>query len=486
MDGSDQLSNGVPQFRETSKDDCGQARIKNHLEIVQAAASPDIVKCFVVPEDIANDTDVSIEVLQRTLKAEERRRGRLPPILNLQLDNCAGSNKNTYLFSYLAWLVERGVFTVVYVSFLPVGHTHYGPDRICSRISNAVRRTNIFSQERFLQLIEGKRKCSFHSNCLPLPSHASFNSLGSHLPRPYVEVIDRVAGFKKLVNPGASASFVGGRCRQFNGMCTLRPATLSKYARFMETTSNLHFRIAKDPKKEVVCVQNKQTIDVADWSPVEYVWCDKGERYSHGSEDFTSWLRELMTAPSVPISTDRREELEKYLAACSWRLDADQLFAFQQQVRHLNVTRAAKPLHWDDEGQLVNERDQNDDELEDDGEDNAPSSIQIRDGNCIIRNQDARQALHNQALVNTIRPDIFIAYKPFYQPHIPMDQRQPIYVGQVMNIHADQKQVQIQCYNTGTRNPLKKVPGKSTKYKTWRAGRCSGCRSTQYLSRFRA
>ena len=96
MDGSDQLSNGVPQFRETSKDDCGQARIKNHLEIVQAAASPDIVKCFVVPEDIANDTDVSIEVLQRTLKAEERRRGRLPPILNLQLDNCAGSNKNTY------------------------------------------------------------------------------------------------------------------------------------------------------------------------------------------------------------------------------------------------------------------------------------------------------------------------------------------------------------------------------------------------------
>ena len=140
MDGTDQLSNGLPQFREISKDDCGQMRIKNHLEIVQIAAAPDIIKCYVVPEDIKNDSNVSVEVLQRTLKAEEARRGKLPPIFNLQVDNCRGANKNTYLFGYLAWLVERGVFDVIYISFLPVGHTHNGPDRIASRISNAVRR----------------------------------------------------------------------------------------------------------------------------------------------------------------------------------------------------------------------------------------------------------------------------------------------------------------------------------------------------------
>ncbi len=156
MDGSDQLSNGVPQFREISKDDCGQSRIKNHLATVQIAGSPDIVKCYVVPEDIAPDSNVSVEVLQRTLKAEEKRRQRLPDILHLQLDNCAGSNKNTYLFAYLAWLVERGVFKAVYVSFLPVGHTHNGPDRISSRISNAVRRTNIYTYKRFFELIAGQ------------------------------------------------------------------------------------------------------------------------------------------------------------------------------------------------------------------------------------------------------------------------------------------------------------------------------------------
>ena len=120
MDGTDQLSNGIPQFRESSKDDTGQMRIKNHLEVVQIAGAPDIIKCYVVPEDVANDSNVSVEVLQRTLKAEERRRGDLPPLLNVQLDNCRGANKNTYLFAYLAWLIEREVFSVVFVSFLPV------------------------------------------------------------------------------------------------------------------------------------------------------------------------------------------------------------------------------------------------------------------------------------------------------------------------------------------------------------------------------
>ena len=156
MDGTDQLCNGLPQFREISKDDCGQMRIKNHLEVVQIAGAPDIIKCFVVPEDIPNDSNVSVEVLQRTLKAEEKRRGgSLPSILNVQLDNCRGANKNTYLFSYLTWLVERSAFEVIYVSFLPVGHTHNGPDRIASRISNAVRRTDIHTEERFLEIVEG-------------------------------------------------------------------------------------------------------------------------------------------------------------------------------------------------------------------------------------------------------------------------------------------------------------------------------------------
>ena len=156
MDGCGQLDNGLPQFREISKDDCGQERIKNHLEIVQIADVTDRIKCYCVPENIPGDSNVSVECLQRALKAEERKRGKLPPIFNLQLDNCRGSNKNSYIFSHMSWLIERNVFDVIYVSFLPVGHTHNGPDRISSRISNAVRRTDIHTEERFHEIITGK------------------------------------------------------------------------------------------------------------------------------------------------------------------------------------------------------------------------------------------------------------------------------------------------------------------------------------------
>jgi hypothetical protein len=52
------------------------------------------------------------------------------------------------------------VFEVIYVSFLPVGHTHNGPDRIASRISNAVRRTDIHTEERFLEVVEGSQSAS--------------------------------------------------------------------------------------------------------------------------------------------------------------------------------------------------------------------------------------------------------------------------------------------------------------------------------------
>ena len=35
IDGSDQLNNGIPQFREISKLDVGQNRMKQHLEVCE-------------------------------------------------------------------------------------------------------------------------------------------------------------------------------------------------------------------------------------------------------------------------------------------------------------------------------------------------------------------------------------------------------------------------------------------------------------------
>lgn len=54
------------------------------------------------------------------LEAQEKR-GSLPPVLFVQLDNCWRENKNKTMFGYLSWLVETGVFNRVECGFFPVG-----------------------------------------------------------------------------------------------------------------------------------------------------------------------------------------------------------------------------------------------------------------------------------------------------------------------------------------------------------------------------
>ena len=81
---------------------------------------------FIGHEDIASDPNWVVETLYRTLKKLEED-GPLPETLYLQLDNCFRENKNTYLMAYLSWLIERGAFKNIFVSFLPTGprtHTH--------------------------------------------------------------------------------------------------------------------------------------------------------------------------------------------------------------------------------------------------------------------------------------------------------------------------------------------------------------------------
>ena len=59
----------------------------------------------------------------------------LPPVLNLQLDNASGDNKNRYVFSFCSLLVHKGIFRKVYINFLIVGHTHDNIDALFGRWS---------------------------------------------------------------------------------------------------------------------------------------------------------------------------------------------------------------------------------------------------------------------------------------------------------------------------------------------------------------
>ena len=54
--------------------------------------------------------------------AEEVPAKPLPLVLNLQLDNATGDNKNRFVFAFCSLLTYHGVFQEVYINFLIVGH----------------------------------------------------------------------------------------------------------------------------------------------------------------------------------------------------------------------------------------------------------------------------------------------------------------------------------------------------------------------------
>ena len=66
----------------------------------------------------------------------------LPPVLNLQLDDATGDNKNRFVFVFCSLLTYHGVFQEVYINFLIVGHTHNDIDVLFGRWSYKLRGTN--------------------------------------------------------------------------------------------------------------------------------------------------------------------------------------------------------------------------------------------------------------------------------------------------------------------------------------------------------
>ena len=56
-------------------------------------------------------------------------------MLNLQLDNATGDNKNRFVFTFCSLLTYHGVFQEVYINFLIVGHTHDDIDALFGRWS---------------------------------------------------------------------------------------------------------------------------------------------------------------------------------------------------------------------------------------------------------------------------------------------------------------------------------------------------------------
>jgi hypothetical protein len=296
MDGTDKFPNGFPHFWEMSKGDTVD-RIKLHLDIsIVHGSKPRI---FIADESIRSDPNLTFEVFYRTLLAEQAIRGVLPRVLYLQLDNCIRENKNTTFFGGLCWLIERGIVDKIFVSFLPVGHTHFDCDAVASRISLALKYKDVTN---FDELHRTLAHC-----CQPAPT---------------VESIDDVGDLKALLNPSGLATFPVGssRIRRFVGCCT--KVLPKERANFMYETSPLHWQFRKDTAGKVV-IQSKLTCDDRQWSEMTYPWTTSAPRPDDRAfEPDTSGLRpsDLRLAPRRPISADRRAELKRALSSARFRI----------------------------------------------------------------------------------------------------------------------------------------------------------------------
>ena len=64
-----------------------------------------------------------VTMLYKLIKDVQHDLKKLPPVLHISMDNCWRENKNRFVLSFLAALVQLDVVTEVNLTFLLVGHT---------------------------------------------------------------------------------------------------------------------------------------------------------------------------------------------------------------------------------------------------------------------------------------------------------------------------------------------------------------------------
>ena len=297
QDGTDQMGYGFPRAAEHDKD---QDNFRLKTKVMITMVHGDSVHFYVMPENVFGGPNETIECLQRTFMKVALERGRLPKILFLQFDNCSREGKNGYLIAYVCWLVERGVFTKVYVSFHPKGHTHNECDQCASRISLAVRNATLMCKCEFQKLLE---KC--------------------YVPRPNVEWLEEVMDFKTFVNPGGDADF-----REDS----------SYVHRASSTTESLLWKMEVHAESGKVAVYEKATIDQEQWSTPFFVF----------RKDWVGRpLDELIGHVYKPVPQARLDIIERTLASFHDAQNQHQRDCCQRLFEHLSTpSDPTAENHW--------------------------------------------------------------------------------------------------------------------------------------------
>ena len=115
IDGMDQSTTTLPRPHLISKFSSAMWKLTCHLVgvLVHGRSHHVYVDLGEIPQDSNTTCNILLQVLKKYV-------GELPPVLYLQMDNCARENKNQYVFGLCCILVELKIFEKV--SFRLVSH----------------------------------------------------------------------------------------------------------------------------------------------------------------------------------------------------------------------------------------------------------------------------------------------------------------------------------------------------------------------------
>ncbi|WAR04394.1 hypothetical protein MAR_019763 [Mya arenaria] len=153
IDGMDQAKSSLPHFTgRTPKGIDPVGFIKTHISGV-INHGKDKFTTYIDINEYPHDANLVMNILLRVIHDSIGRDDKLPEVLYIQADNCARENKNRFMLGFCELLIRLEVFREVHLSFLMVGHTHEDIDAQFSVISKTLRKLDVETLPKLLQIL---------------------------------------------------------------------------------------------------------------------------------------------------------------------------------------------------------------------------------------------------------------------------------------------------------------------------------------------
>ena len=184
--GSDEIGNNEVGSNEIGSNEVGNNEESDNEEDNNEEEDEQVQDDYILQNKRDEEEYNKFSENSRKLISDVKRKGLLPPILYIQMDNCARENKNQYVLGVLGYLLHLKIFEHVYISFLPVGHTHEDVDQMFSCFSRYLKTHDAITPRELAKVIKD-----------------SYTYKQTKL-NPIVEWIHEVAALKEWISPYVS------------------------------------------------------------------------------------------------------------------------------------------------------------------------------------------------------------------------------------------------------------------------------------------